>query len=304
MPTTDTQPAPHPPGGPHSGSSAPEPRVERVEAEGATFVVETRGTGRGTARLRLVWLHGWGQSRASMAPLARSFDTAALNHLVDMPGFGDAPPPPDDWGTEQYGDMLARWLDTQRAGERLPTVLVGHSFGGRVAIRLAARHPGLVDGLVLIAGAGLRRHRPLPVRARAAATRMALRLARRLDALAGTAHADRLRDRMGSADYRNAGRLRPVLVRVVNEDLAPLAATIAHPVQLVYGEQDDQTPPEFGHRFAGLMANAELVLLPNFDHYTILSSGRHQVQLRMQQFLDRLMPPPSPAPAPDINAPR
>ncbi|HSK38706.1 MAG TPA: alpha/beta hydrolase [Arenibaculum sp.] len=286
--------------------------VERIEAGGATFVVETRGLGRDSARLRLVWLHGWGQSRAAMAPLARAFETAALNQLVDMPGFGEAPPPPEDWGTEQYGDMLARWLDTQNAGERLATVLVGHSFGCRVAIRLAARHPRLVDAMVLIAGAGLRRHRPLPVRAKAAAMRIALRLARRVDALAGTGHADRLRERMGSADYRNAGRLRPVLVRVVNEDLAPLAATVRHPVQLVYGELDDQTPPEFGHRFAELMADAELVLLPNFDHYTILSSGRHQVQLRMQQFLDRILPrnppcnPPLPPlpPAPDTDAPR
>lgn len=275
----------------------PEPSgtTERFTAQGGTLVVETSGPAAAEARLRLVWLHGWGHSRAAMAPLARGFEAGDLTHLVDMPGFGEAPPPPQDWGTEQYGNLLCAWLDTL---PKLPTVLIGHSFGGRVSLRAASRRPDLVDGAVLIAGAGLRRKRPLPARLRAQTIRLLLKAARLADGLARTRFADGVRDRFGSADYRAAGVLRPVLVRTVTEDLSGLAAGLRLPVLLVYGEQDDQTPPEFGKRYAGLIPGAELVLLPNFDHYTVLSTGRHQVHLRLRQFLDRRFGAPSAAPAP------
>jgi pimeloyl-ACP methyl ester carboxylesterase len=270
----------------------PEPSgtTERFTAQGGTLVVETPGSAAGKARLRLVWLHGWGQSRAAMAPLARGFEAGNINHLVDMPGFGEAPPPPQDWGTEQYGELLSAWLATL---PKLPTVLIGHSFGGRVSVRTACKRSDLVDAAVLVAGAGLRRKRPLPARLRAQTIKLLIKGARAMDGLARTRFADGLRDRFGSADYRAAGVLRPVLVRTVTEDLSDLASRLRIPVLLVYGEQDDQTPPEFGRRYAELIPDSELALLPNFDHYTVLSTGRHQVHLRIRQFLDRCFGPAS-----------
>jgi pimeloyl-ACP methyl ester carboxylesterase len=258
---------------------------ERIEAGGATFVLERLGPA--GAPLRLVWLHGWGQSRKALKPLAQRFATGVENLLLDLPGFGEAPLPPADWGTAEYGAMLAEWLARgPRAGK---TVLVCHSFGGRVALRLAAAYPELVDGLVLIAGAGLRRRRSLPARAKAFIARLAIRAARLVDGLVRSKLAEHLRERLGSADYRNAGPLRGVLVRTVTEDLTPEARQIACPVLLVYGERDDQTPPEFGTRFKALMASAELAVLPGFDHYTVLATGRHQVDALLRRFLaDRL----------------
>lgn len=278
------------PSGPTPSGPPPSGTTERFSAQGGTLAVETSRPAGGGERLRLVWLHGWGQSRTAMAPLARGFEAGNLNHLIDMPGFGEAPPPPTDWGTEQYGDLLCAWLDTL---PKLPTVLIGHSFGGRVSLRAAARRPDLIDAAVLVAGAGLRRKRPLPARLRAQSIKLMLKGARLVDGLARTGFADKMRDRFGSADYRAAGALRPVLVRTVTEDLSGLAAGLRLPVLLVYGEQDDQTPPEFGKRYSELIPGSELVLLPNFDHYTVLSTGRHQVQLRLRQFLDRCFGPAS-----------
>ncbi|HMO11870.1 MAG TPA: alpha/beta fold hydrolase, partial [Actinotalea sp.] len=54
------------------------------------------------------------------------------------------PPPPTGWGTVEYADHLAEAL----AGTG-PYVVLGHSFGGRVAVRLAVRHPHLVRSLVV-----------------------------------------------------------------------------------------------------------------------------------------------------------
>lgn len=92
------------------------PRASTVLVRGGTFVVET-WTDAAPGR-RLVFLHGWGQDRRAMAPLAAGFTTGAECLLIDQPGFGAAPPPPgppeDAWGTEDYAEALAEWLATDR----------------------------------------------------------------------------------------------------------------------------------------------------------------------------------------------
>src|SRR5579875_2176145 len=101
--------------------------------------------------LHLVWGHGWGQSGAALLPLAEALKAFASSSLIDFPGFGKSANPPETWGTADYADAVAAWLPTIT---REKIVWLGHSFGGRVGIQLAARHPQLVKGLVLIASAG------------------------------------------------------------------------------------------------------------------------------------------------------
>jgi pimeloyl-ACP methyl ester carboxylesterase len=94
--------------------------------------------------------------------------------------------------------------------------------------------------------------------------------------------------RFGSADYRNAGAMRPIFVKVVREDLSGAAGRVTCPVLLLYGAQDSETPPEFGQRYAKLMTDARYFELPGQDHYTVLGDGRHQVLHRLKEFLDSL----------------
>jgi pimeloyl-ACP methyl ester carboxylesterase len=88
---------------------------------------------------------------------------------------------------------------------------------------------------------------------------------------------DRLRERYGSSDYRTAGAMRPVLVKVVNEDLSEAARRIRLPVTLVHGEADTESPPEIAARLHAMIPGSSLHLLRGFDHWTILGDGRHQV---------------------------
>ena len=231
----------------------------------------------------LVWGHGWGQSSAAMLALAEGMKPFARSWLLDFPGFGKSPLPPSHWGTAEYADQVANWLPsvTQSA-----CTWIGHSFGGRVGIQLAARHPGLLKGLVLIAAAGLPRRRSLFYRAQQTPRQLAFRLLKRL--LPSTISLDRLRERMGSTDYRNAGPMRPVFTRVIQEDLADVARSIACPVLLIYGQQDTETPPEIGERLRDLIPHAELLVLPGLGHLDILTTGRHQVVSRIRRFLESL----------------
>jgi pimeloyl-ACP methyl ester carboxylesterase len=231
----------------------------------------------------LVYAHGWGHTHQNLRPLADAARLAGTSVLIDLPGFGASPLPAVAWGTADYADAVAAWLAKRPAERR---VWIGHSFGCRVGLQLAARHPALIDGLFLIAAAGLPRRRSLPERVWLAARRSAFRLARRLTP-EGPAR-DALRARFGSADYTAAGPLRPILVKTVGEDLTEVARAVRCPAVLVYGERDSETPPEIGTRLNRLIPRSQLIVLRGFDHWSVLTEGRHQIAQRLSEFVEQI----------------
>jgi pimeloyl-ACP methyl ester carboxylesterase len=253
-----------------------------VPIRGAEMAVTRLDGPHGTAHA-LVWAHGWGQSGQAFLGLAQSFSRMYPSTVLDFPGFGRSKPPPATWGTADYADAVADWL---RSVSPQSLIWIGHSFGCRVGLQIAARHPNLLRGMVLIAAAGLPRQRGLietiKVEARSRVYKLASRLA------PNELARERLRARFGSADYRNAGPMRGILVKVIQEDLTQVASTVACPTLLVYGKQDTETPQEIGERLAHLIKSAELVVLDGYDHYDILSRGQHQVATQIRKFLDRL----------------
>ena len=201
---------------------------------------------------RVLALHGWGRTRADWGPVLQGL--AAL--AVDLPGFGASPPPPEPWGSRQYADLLAPLL-----ADGGWTVL-GHSFGGRVAVQLAAGWPAAVDRLVLT---GV----PLLRRTAGAKPPLAFRLAKRLHAL-GLVSDERMeqeRRKRGSSDYRAAtGVMRDTLVRLVNEDYRDLLPGIEVPVELVWGAGDTAAPLDLAREAADLFPKATLTVSETSGH--------------------------------------
>lgn len=231
----------------------------------------------------LFWGHGWGQSHMAFLPLAQSLKNTARHWLVDFPGFGKTPTPEEIWGTEDYADALAAMIKAQ-TDEKI--LWIGHSFGCRVGLQLAARHPDLVSGLCLIAAAGLPRKRPLWHRMYYGAQVKLFKSLKRLIPL-GLSQ-DWLYKKFGSADYRSAGPLRHIFVKVVNEDLGDIAAQISCPVTLIYGENDTETPPDIGVRLSRIIPHAKLILMDGFDHYSILTGAQHQVVKHINTLMKEL----------------
>jgi pimeloyl-ACP methyl ester carboxylesterase len=217
-----------------------------------------------------------------LLPLAEAMRRTAGSVLLDLPGFGASPVPAAPWDTANYADAIAEWLATLPPRRR---IWVAHSFGCRVGLQLAARHPQRIDGLFLLAPAGLQRQRSPAERLRAALRGATYRLVRQFTP-EGPAR-DRLRRRFGSADYQQAGAMRPILVKAVTEDLTDVAAAVRCPVMLLCGDGDQETPPEIAERFNRLIDGSRLVLLRGFDHWTVLTDGRHQVTQRLTEFLEQ-----------------
>jgi pimeloyl-ACP methyl ester carboxylesterase len=225
----------------------------RALADGALFA-ETFGD----APPRILALHGWGRRGSDFGPSLAGFDALA----VDLPGFGASPPPSQPIGAEGYAALISPILDMFEE----PPVVVGHSFGGRVAVCLAAAHPGRVGPLVLT-GSPLLRVTP------ALRPSTAYRLIRFLNrvGLVSDDRMERIRGHRGSPDYRAAsGVMRDVLVKVINESYEPQLSQVRSRVVLLWGEEDQEVPVDVAEKALRVMrqsgAAAELEILPGVGH--------------------------------------
>lgn len=230
---------------------------------GATLFGESYGEG----PVRVVWLHGWGRRGEDFAAVARVLaDQGVASVALDLPGFGSSPSPAAAGGARHYAELIAPALG-EIATE--PLVLVGHSFGGTVALVAAARRPEGVAALVLTGAPVLRR----PSAARS--PRM-FRLQRWLASrgLLSQARLEAARQRYGSADYRRAsGVMRDVLVATVNESYEDELAAVTAPVFLLWGEGDTEARVEVATRAEELLAAPhELRVLPGVGHFVPLEA--------------------------------
>ncbi|MEM1431107.1 MAG: alpha/beta hydrolase [Pseudomonadota bacterium] len=232
----------------------------------------------------VVFGHGWGRTHRDFIPVAEMLAPVAQSLLIDLPGFGDTPRPENDWGTETYAAHIAHHLSHTYGIARF--VWVGHSFGGRVGLRLAAAPTPGLHHLVVVAGAGVPRQRTAwetwHGKIRSAQYR-------RLKARAKTEDETiALEKRFGSADYiasRETG-LRDIFVKTVGEDQSRAARAIEVPTTLIYGGQDTETPPDVGKRLHRLIKGSSYVECPEFGHISILDRGRHQIALAVKEALE------------------
>ncbi|MCL1976297.1 MAG: alpha/beta hydrolase [Firmicutes bacterium] len=220
----------------------------------------------------LLLLHGWGVERSVFAPLQQHFASYMQVWSVDFPGFGESDEPPFVWGVEDYATFIQ---DFCLAMEIQNPSILGHSFGGRVAIVLGSR--GFGAKLVLADSAGLRPKRSLSYYFRV----YSFKVIKKALSLPGLKH---WRDaalatwlkRHSSGDYAKAqGVMRNIFVKVVNEDLQPLLLHINIPTLLMWGENDCDTPLSDGKKMEKLIPDSGLVLFKGAGHYPFLEQSSY-----------------------------
>ncbi len=220
------------------------------------------GAAHGTGSPWVLALHGWARTHSDFDQVfADGLDGIAL----DLPGFGATPPPESAWGSADYAAAVVPVLHEMGG----PVVVVGHSFGGRVAVHLASASPEHVRALVLTSvplfrATGSRPRPPLRFRT-------ARRLARA--GLISEERMERARRRYGSADYRAAeGVMRDVLVRLLHEEYLTALEATSCPVELVWGEDDREVPVSVAERIREAVPDARLTVLPGAGHLTVLTA--------------------------------
>jgi pimeloyl-ACP methyl ester carboxylesterase len=191
----------------------------------------------------------------------------------DFPGFGNTSPPPVAWCVDDY----TKWILTLMDALALAKVnIVGHSFGGRIGIKLASQYPERVARLVLTGSAGI-------VPKRTLAYHIKVRTYKILRSISNAHFAPefvrvwsnkRIKN-TGSSDYQQAaGTVRSSLVKVVNEDLRNLLPHISAPTLLVWGDKDEATPLSDARLMEQLIPDSGLVIFEKAGHYAYIEHSQ------------------------------
>src|SRR5262249_43728031 len=98
-------------------------------------------------------LHGWGVNLKTMQPLGERLSALGWNvYIPDMPGFGESAPPLRAWTVADYAKFVINYLD---AHDLKRVNLIGHSFGGRIALILGAQYADRFSKFALADAAGV-----------------------------------------------------------------------------------------------------------------------------------------------------
>ena len=219
----------------------------------------------------LLLFHGWGADAGTFVPVVDALKEQYRVIAPDLPGCGATGEPEKPWTNNDYADFIQAFIEgLGLKGQRLSAC--GHSHGGRILIKWAARSPLELRRLILIDSAGLKPRRGLDWYARVYAYKAGKTLlklpylGRRLAPLAAAKQ-----ESAGSADYRQASPLmRRTMAMLLEEDLGRCLPMIRVPTLLFWGEQDEDTPIEMGRKMEKDIPNAGLVLLSPAGHYAYL----------------------------------
>jgi pimeloyl-ACP methyl ester carboxylesterase len=208
-------------------------------------------------------LPGWMRTVADYDQTLRDF--AAL--AIDLPGFGGAQAPPSSaWSTGQYAEALLPALEAFAT----PPVLVGHSFGGRVALQLATMRPDAIRALVLTGVPELIAHD----KSKPNFLHRSIRALHRRG-LVSNARLELWKGQHGSADYRNAtGVMRDILVKAVSENYEAQLRSLSVPTTFIWGENDTAAPLTDVEQALELVpaGTATLKILKGVGHLTPLEA--------------------------------
>ena len=207
----------------------------------------------------ILLLHGWGQNIEMMKPLGDNFANKFRITILDLPGFGLSEEPHNPWTIDDYSLLLENFV--KQVGIKRP-IVIGHSFGGRVAIRFSARNP--IEKLVLFGSPCIRIQEELSLK---------VKILKKLKTLPGmNAIGEYMKQFIGSRDYKAASPImRQTLVEVVNEDLSKYAREIEEPTLLIWGEYDEEAPVSDAKELEKIMLDAALIILPG-THYAYLEN--------------------------------
>lgn len=208
----------------------------------------------------LIMLHGWGVDVSTWWPIVDLLKNDFTLWLVDLPGFGRSEIPDKTISVEDYADEVAKFIKENRIKK---SALLGHSFGGSVAIKLASKYPNLISKLILEGASGIR---PKPNLLNRLSTAIA-KLVKLFPNLLNIK--ERLRNwfyKIIGSDYLTTGSLKKTFIKIIRQDLSADAAKIPHETLIIWGEDDKTLPLERGKKLYQLIKNSRLEIIENGGH--------------------------------------
>jgi len=235
----------------------------------------------------IVVLHGWGSKIESWEGVARLLEIAGFRVLVpDLPGFGETEEPKTPWKVDDYINFLNNFLESLDVKD---FILVGHSFGGQIAISYASSETNRAKALVLMGAARIEHRKKLKVKIFGIISAVGdlpfkippLHMAKPV--------VQKIWYKItGERDYYRASELmKETMKHVLAETVGHRLESIKIPTLVLWGEADKATPLEDGESIKEKIAGSKLITFPGAGH-AINLERTNEVARKIGEFVETL----------------
>ncbi|MBI4123135.1 MAG: alpha/beta hydrolase [Parcubacteria group bacterium] len=214
----------------------------------------------------LLILHGWGGSSESWVLLQRALSKEGFRVIaIDLPGFGKTNPPAMAWGVQEYSSFVEQFVSAIGLDK---FSLLGHSFGGQIAITFAVQNSEKIKKLILAAPPGIRRPPGLKEKMVGLASKL-------VNVLFWIVPSQEARENLKKAGYRlikrrdylkAEGVMRQIMQRVIREDLFSIFSQIRVPTLIIWGDDDRQVPVQDAYTLLREIPHSAVEIIPKAGH--------------------------------------
>lgn len=214
----------------------------------------------------ILFLHGWRSEGAVWGEVVRLMQSKGFEGKIfclDLPGFGESSMPNENFKLNNYCEIVDEFVKKMGCKKIL---LVGHSFGGRITIKLAARQFEWIEKLVLVDSAGLNlgqnRKKLFGLVAKIAKPIFYPNFMKNMRKW--------IYEKMGSGDYLTTPELQQIFLNTVNEDLLEYLKKIKKPTLIIWGAKDKDTPLAYAKIMEKEIEGAKLRVFEGAGHFSFL----------------------------------
>ena len=213
----------------------------------------------------VAFLHGWGGNHLSLTKLFNSFDNYNILTL-DFFGFGQSDKPTKDFDVYTYADAVLKLINFLNLTN---VSIVGHSFGGRIAIILASKQVNLINKIILIDSAGVRPRKSLIKSTKIMKYKFNKFLVKH------KMRDKKVLDKYGSSDYKCLDDEQKIVFnKIINEDLTCYLNKITCDTLIIWGSNDKDTPLYMAKKINRNIKNSQLFVIKNATHFCYLEQTK------------------------------
>ena len=205
----------------------------------------------------LLILHGWGSRKERWRTVAKLLSGRGFQIIVpDLPGFGESDNPDGVWGFDDYVNLVDNFISSLNINK---FSLLGHSFGGNIAVKYSLKHPDKINKLFLVGAAVVRRE--------TVKKKGIYGISKTFKFLSFVPYLKKAFYRIIKSDYLYArGIMKDVYLNIIKKDLTDILNGINVPTSIIWGEKDDITPLKSAHIINSKVKNSQLEIIPKTGH--------------------------------------
>jgi len=208
-------------------------------------------------------LHGWGSRAEKWRAVGELLTKKGYRVIIpDLPGFGKSDEPATPWNLDSYCDFIEEFV---KALALTNFFLLGHSFGGALAVKCSLKFSGKIDKLFLVGAACFR--------SKDIRKRLFYIIAKVLKIFSFFPGYQFFRKgfykfiiRQSDYPYTD-GVMKDIYLKIIKEDLSDTLSLVKVPTMIIWGEKDDVVPLKNAYLINRKIKNSQLVIIPKGDHY-------------------------------------